>query len=163
MSADHFGLFGLERRWRVDRNAVERAYLELSQAAHPDNVVGESVAVQRAAMERSSRINGAYRILRDPVLRAEYLVLLGGVDLDSSDPATGAPKPSQEFLIDMIELRERLEEGDAGRLRDDVEGRADAALDDAVAALDRGDTRAAAERLVARRYYQRFLDEVDAA
>lgn len=159
---DYFGLFGLERRWRVDRDAVERRYLELSQQHHPDNAVGQSAAVQRAAMERSSHVNAAYRVLRDPVLRAEYLVKLGGVDLDSSDPRTGAPHPTQAFLLEMIDLRERLEEGQADALRDDVEARADAALDAAIAALDRGEVRAAAEQLVARRYFARFLDEVNA-
>lgn len=159
---DHFGLFGLERRWRVDRGEVERRYLELSQQHHPDNAVGQSAAVQRAAMELSSRVNAGYRVLRDPVLRAEYLVKLGGVDLDSSDPRTGAPHPTQAFLMEMIELRERLEEGQAEALRDDVEARAEAALDAAIAALDRGEVRVAAERLVARRYFQRFLDEVNA-
>lgn len=162
-SVDYFGLFGLERRWRVDRGAIERKYLELSQAAHPDNVVGESVAVQRAAMERSSLINSAYRVLRDPVARAEYMVKLGGIDMDSVDPDAGAPHPSQAFLIEMIDLRERLAEGQEDRVRDEIESRADAALDAAVEALDRGDVRAAAEQLVARRYFQRFLDEVDPA
>jgi len=155
---DYFGLFGLDRRWRVDRGEVERRYLELSQQHHPDNAVGQSAAVQRAAMERSSHINAAYRVLRDPVLRAEYLVKLGGVDLDSSDPRTGAPHPTQAFLLEMIDLRERLEEGRA----DDVEARAEAALDAAIASLERGEVRAAAEHLVARRYFARFLDEVNA-
>jgi molecular chaperone HscB len=159
---DHFGLFGLARRWDVDRGEVERRYLELSQTSHPDQFVGHGVAAQRAAMERSSRINAAHRTLRDPVLRAEHLVKLGGVDLDSSDPRTGAPHPTQAFLIEMIELRERLAAGDAAGLRDEVEARADAALDAAVAALGRGDVRAAAEQLVARRYFQRFLEEQDA-
>jgi molecular chaperone HscB len=160
---DHFELFGLERRWRVDRDAVERRYLELSQQHHHDHAVGQSTAAQRAAMEQSSRINAAYRVLRDPVQRAEYLIKLGGVDLDSSDPQTGAPHPTQEFLIEMIDLRERLADGQAEQLRDDVEARADAALDAAIAALDRGEVRPAAEQLVARRYFQRFLDEVNAS
>lgn len=160
--ADYFGLFGLERSWHVDRSAVEQRYLELSQQHHPDNAVGQTAGVQRAAMELSSRINAGYRVLRDPVLRAEYLIKLGGIDLDSSDPRTGAPQPTQGFLIEMIELRERLAEGDVEGLRDEVEARADAALDAAVAALDGGAIQRGAELLVARRYFQRFLDEVSA-
>ena len=49
-------------------------------------------------------------MLRDGVRRAEYLVKLGGVDLDSSDPQSGAPHLTQAFLIEMIERRERLDE-----------------------------------------------------
>ena len=163
MDADYFDLLGLERRWRLDRTALERGYLERSQATHPDGFVGQDARAQRAAMEASSRLNAAYRALRDPVLRAEYLVKLGGVDLDSSDPTTGAPRPDQAFLIEMIDLRERLAEGDAAAARGEIEARAERALDAAIAALDRGEVAVAARELVARRYFQRFLDEVDAS
>lgn len=162
---DPFALFDLPRSHAVDRNLVEARYLELSRAAHPDNVVGEDLAARRAAVERASQVNAAYRILRDPVARAEALVKLGGVDLDSSDPEHGAPHMSQAFLVEMIELRDRLEDGGpeaAQSVRDDVEARLDAALDAALDALAAGDARRAAEHLVARRYFQRFLDETDA-
>ncbi len=161
--ADYFGLLGVERRWRLDRGALERNYLERSQASHPDGFIGQDSGTQRAAMERSSQLNQGYRILRDPVLRAEYLVKLGGTDLDSSDPRTGAPKPSQAFLIEMIDLRERLAEGDVAAVREEIEARAEQALDAGIAALDRGEVAEAARELVARRYFQRFLDEVDAS
>ena len=161
--ADYFGLLGLERRWRLDRGALERSYLERSQASHPDGFIGQDSGVQRAAMERSSQLNQGYRILRDPVLRAEYLVKLGGIDLDSSDPRTGAPRPTQEFLIEMIELRERLAEGEAAAVREEIEARAEQSLDAGIAALARGEVAVAARELVARRYFQRFLDEVDAS
>jgi molecular chaperone HscB len=160
--ADYFGLLGLERRWQLDRGALERNYLERSQASHPDGFIGQDSATQRAAMERSSQLNQGYRTLRDPVLRAEYLVKLGGIDLDSSDPRTGAPRPSKDFLIEMIELRERLAEGDVAAVQGEIEARAEQALDAGIAALDRTDIAAAARELVARRYFQRFLDEVEA-
>ena len=158
--ADYFALLGLARRWQVDRSALERSYLERSRATHPDAFVGKSAAAQRTALEASSRLNTAYSVLRDPVRRAEYLVKLGGVDLDSSDPVRGSPQPSQSFLIQMIELRERLAEDDTDAIRDEIEARAEQAFDEAVAALERNDIPVAARELVARRYYQRFLDEV---
>ncbi|HEY0137991.1 MAG TPA: Fe-S protein assembly co-chaperone HscB [Nannocystis sp.] len=158
--ADYFALLGLDRRWQVDRSALERSYLERSRQAHPDAFVGQGAAAQRSALEASSRLNTAYSVLRDPVRRAEYLVKLGGVDLDSSDPVRGSPQPSQSFLIQMIELRERLAEDDTDAIRDEIEARAEQAFDEAVAALERNDIPVAARELVARRYYQRFLDEV---
>lgn len=163
---DPFALFDLPRRHAVARDLVEARYLERSRLAHPDNVVGEDLATRRAAVERASQLNAAYRILRDPVLRAEQLVKLAGRDLDSTDPVHGAPHPSQEFLLEMIDLRERLEDTPSAAradLRDAIDARADAALDAAVAALDAGDVDAAARQLVARRYFQRFLDEIDRA
>ena len=160
--SDYFELLGLSRRWQVDRNLLERNYLERSREAHPDAFVSKGAAAQRAALELSSRINAAYRVVRDPILRAEYLVKLSGIDLDSNDPIQGAPTPTQAFLIQMIELRERLSEEGSAEVRDEIEARADQAFDEAIVALDRADIVAAARELVARRYYQRFLDEVDA-
>lgn len=162
IDSDFFELLGLPRRWQQDRNLLERNYLERSREAHPDAFVAKGPAAQRAALEQSSRINAAYRVVREPILRAEYLVKLGGTDLDSSDPVQGAPTPTQAFLIQMIELRERLSEEGSAEVREEIEARADQAFDEAIAALDRDDIQTAARELVARRYYQRFLDEVDA-
>ncbi|MCX4242862.1 Fe-S protein assembly co-chaperone HscB [Paraliomyxa miuraensis] len=164
---DHFGLLGLPRQYAIDRDALERAYLERAQAAHPDRFVGASSAEQRSAMERSASLNEGYRVLRDPVRRAEYLCRLAGIDVDSSEPEGGAPAMGQAFLMEMIERREAVEdarrEGPSAldELRDGVEGELDDALDRAVSALQQGDSRRAAEALVERRYLQRLLDELD--
>lgn len=161
-SLDHFARMGLDRRWRIDRDALEDRYLERSRLVHPDRHAGADSATRRAALEHSSALNEAYRVLRDPVLRAEYLVRLAGIDLDSSDRQGGAPHPSQDFLIEMIERRERLGEADLDELRDEVESELEQVFARALAALDSGTVREAAAELVHRRYLQRFLDEVDA-
>ena len=162
---NHFERLGQPRQHALDRDALEQSYLERAAAAHPDKVAQDDTAAKRAAMEASAAINEAYRTLRDPVKRAEYLVKLGGRDLDSSDPDTGAPKMPQPFLIDMIEHRERVAEAKAGgsldALRDDVESQEADALSAAVSAIGGGDHEAAARHLVVRRYLQRLLDEID--
>lgn len=166
-SLDHFARFGLDRGFRIDRDALEQRYLELSRRYHPDRFVGADSGTRRAAVEHSSAINTGYRTLRDPVARAEYLVKLGGIDLDSSDPQTGAPHPDQAFLIEMIERRERLEEvREAGEdavdeLRDEVEAELEEVFDRAVAALESEDIRSAAPALVHRRYLERFIAEIN--
>jgi molecular chaperone HscB len=170
---DHFARFGLARSWKLDRDVLEDRYLEISRRVHPDRHAGADAATRRAALEHSAALNEGYAVLRDGVRRAEYLVKLGGIDLDSSDPTTGAPRPEQAFLIEMIERRERLEEvAQAGEdalaeLHDEVESEIEAVFDRAIAALQsnhgRGDIRAAAAALVQRRYLARFLDEIDAA
>lgn len=165
---DHFARLGLEPGWRVDRDALERSYLARAKQVHPDRHAGADTATRRRALEHSAAVNEAYRVLRDGVRRAEYLVRLGGVDLDSSDPQTGAPHPQQSFLIEMIERRERLAEVAAAgedalaELRDEVEQELDAVFDGAVDALEGSDISRAAAALVHRRYLQRFLDEIDA-
>lgn len=162
---DHFARLGLVRGFAIDRDALERAYLDHASRAHPDRVIAASSEVRRAAMEDSSAINVAYRVLRDPVARAEYLVALAGIDLDSNDRRTGAPHPDQAFLIEMIERRDQLDDASAEQLatlREGVEAELDEHFDAALAALEAGETSNAALALVHRRYLQRFLDEIDA-
>jgi molecular chaperone HscB len=167
--SDFFAVLGLLRQFDLAAEAIEREYLARAAAVHPDRFVGGGSAQQRQAMERSSAVNEAYRTLRDPVARAEYLVKLGGIDLDSSDPQTGAPAMDQLFLVDMIERREAVAEaregGDAALddLRARVEDERDAVFDRAVAQLSAGDVGPAARSLVARRYFQRLIDEIDGA
>lgn len=164
-SGDHFAVLGLSPRHDLSRDDVESAYLALAQTWHPDRVGPDDVAGKRRAMEASAAINAAYRVLRDPVARLEYLVKLAGVDLDSSDPSTGAPSPSQAFLIDMIERREELAEarssGKGEAFRNDIEDKEADAVDEATAAIVAGDVATAAQLLVQRRYWQRLLDEID--
>lgn len=164
-SEDHFGLLGVPRQFEIDPEQLEREYLSRAAVVHPDRVATGTSTQRREAMERSSAVNEAYRTLRDPVQRAEYLVKLGGIDLDSSDTNGGAPKMDQAFLIEMIERREQLEqarEHDAlDELRAKVEDELDDVLDDAVASLGKGDLQGAAEKLVVRRYLQRLVDEID--
>jgi molecular chaperone HscB len=164
---DHFARLGLERAHRMDRDAFEDAYRRRAAEVHPDRYVTEPASVQRLALEHSSALNEAYRVLRDPIRRAEYLVKLAGIDLDSSDPRSGAPSPGQSFLIEMIERRERLSEhAEAGRLdefRDSVADEREDALDGALDALERSDVASAASALVELRYLSRLIEEIDGA
>lgn len=120
-------------------------------------------------MERSAAINEGYRILRNPVQRAEYLCKLAGVDVDSSDAKGGAPKMDQAFLIEMIERREQVAEAREGgddalrSLRGRVDDEAEEVFDAAVDALEEEQIDTAAQGLVRRRYLQRLLDELDHA
>ncbi|MEM6292883.1 MAG: Fe-S protein assembly co-chaperone HscB [Myxococcota bacterium] len=164
---NHFERLGQPQQYALERDALEDAYLERAAAVHPDKFQGASSGEQRQAMEASAAVNEAYRTLRDPVKRAEYLVKLGGIDLDSSDAEGGAPKMPQAFLIEMIEQREQLDAakqagGDAlEAMRDTVEAQLDEALGRGIAQVGQGEVRAAAESLVVRRYLQRLLDEID--
>lgn len=168
-SDDPFTLLGLPRSFEIESDVLEARYLALAEEVHPDRFVGGTLAEQRAARERSARVNEAYRVLREPVRRAEALVKLGGLDLDSSDRERGAPAMGQAFLVEMIERRETVAEARAlgWAALEDVRARTEAELgehlDRAVRALANGDVAAAARVLVARRYLQRIVDEIDAA
>lgn len=165
-SGSHFAVLGLQARHDLRREDVEAAYLTQAQTWHPDRVGPDDVGAKRRAMEASATINAAYRTLRDPVSRLEYLVKLGGIDLNSSDPEHGAPSPDQAFLIDMIERREQLSAASTAAavsaFRAEVDDHEADALDAATAALAAGNVADAAQWLVQRRYWQRLLDEIDA-
>jgi molecular chaperone HscB len=79
-SRNHFELFGLPARYRVDPDSLDAAYRKLQTEVHPDRYAGASDADKRLALQASARVNEAYGALKDPVRRAQYLLSLNGVD-----------------------------------------------------------------------------------
>src|SRR5262252_912369 len=79
-SRTHFELFGLPQRFRVETDALDRAYRALQSEVHPDRFAAAGESAQRRALQSSARVNEAYRALRDPVARAQYLLSLRGID-----------------------------------------------------------------------------------
>lgn len=149
----------------LDKEQLEQQYLDKARRWHPDRFVSASKAEQSTAQKMAAQVNEAYRVLRDPVKRAEYLVKLGGIDLDSSDPVRGAPAPSPAFLVEMLERRDAIESGelDAEDALDQVEAELDQTLAAAQEALGEQKVREAADLLVRYRYFRRLADELDQA
>ena len=103
--SDHFERLGLPRRFSVDLAAVEREYLARSRQSHPDFYQLGTAAEQHASLQSSAGLNEAYITLKDPFRRAEYLLqLLGGPTVQTEKNL------DQAFLMEMMELRERIEE-----------------------------------------------------
>lgn len=167
---DPFAALGIERRFDVDLRAIEKTHRELSRVAHPDRHGSAPPSSRAEALGKSVELNEAFRIVRDPIRRAEALFTLAGVKVGE----THEPKPSQAFLADMLDRREALEEAkdaqDLSRVRalaEAIEAQAahtEKVLADAFARAS-GD-RAALEQSVLHlgelRFYRRFLDEVSA-
>jgi molecular chaperone HscB len=103
---NHFELLGLPVRWRIDAQALERAYRELQREVHPDRYAGAPDHDKRVALQASARVNEAYRTLHDPVGRAEYLLRLRGVDA-TAETDTRLPV---DFLTRQLERREAADE-----------------------------------------------------
>jgi molecular chaperone HscB len=117
---DHFEVFGLPRRLSIDAGDLQRRFYELSRRHHPDFHQGASADEQARALEASARVNAAYRALRDPLARIEYLVRLEE-GRETKEGATVRPKAPPELLAEMFEIQEALQEAKAGGL--DEEGR----------------------------------------
>jgi molecular chaperone HscB len=112
---DHFEVFGLPRRLVVDEVALQRDFYELSRRYHPDFHQGASPEKQVRVLETSARVNAAYRALRDPIRRIEYLVRLEE-GRETEDSGAVKPKAPPGLLAEMFEIQEALQEAQAGGL-----------------------------------------------
>ncbi|MEN9418773.1 MAG: co-chaperone protein HscB [Pseudomonadota bacterium] len=110
---DDFTLFGLAPAFALDRAALDARWRAWQAQVHPDRFAAEGAAAQRVALQWATRINEAYRRLRDPVARAAYLCALRGAPVE---PHGGAAAMPAGFLVQQMEWRERMEE--AARRRD---------------------------------------------
>jgi molecular chaperone HscB len=113
--SDFFQVFGLERRLAIDVGALQRRFYELSRQWHPDFHQGAAPDAQAQALEESARVNAAYRALRDPLARVEYLIRLEE-GRDTREGAEVKPKAPPELLAEMFEIQEALEEARSGSL-----------------------------------------------
>jgi len=102
----HFDLFGLQPAFAVDQQRLESAYREIQSRVHPDRFAQAGDAERRASLQWTTRVNEAYRTLRNPVSRASHLLALNGVDVAFE---TNTAMPAQ-FLMEQMEIREALEE-----------------------------------------------------
>ena len=117
---DYFLFFGLPRKLNLDVAALERDFYALSRKLHPDLFAQGEAEQRKWSLEKSSRLNDAYRTLKDPVARTEYLLRLQGVDFDEqSSQATEAARTSgqakkqvvpPDMLEEVFELNMQLEE-----------------------------------------------------
>jgi len=106
LTSSHFELFGLAPAYALDIQALERAYREIQSRVHPDRFAHAGDAERRASMQMTTRVNEAYRALKDPVQRAQHLLELKGIDV-AFETDTAMPT---DFLMRQMEMRERLEE-----------------------------------------------------
>ncbi len=103
-SQDYFALFALPRSYSVDESALDAAYRKLQSEVHPDRFATAGELEKRLALQASARVNEAYRSLKDPVERAQYLLSLKGVDA-LSETDTSLPL---DFLETQLERREAI-------------------------------------------------------
>lgn len=117
---DYFSFFGLPPKLNLDIATLEKDFYELSRKLHPDLSARSSTQEQEWSLEQSSLLNDAYRTLRDPIKRTQYLLKLEGVELEEqSKSATEQARASGEtkkqivppgLLEEVFELNMQLEE-----------------------------------------------------
>jgi molecular chaperone HscB len=117
---DYFSFFGLPPKLNIDVRALEKNFYELSRRLHPDLNARAGSQEQEWSMEQSSLLNDAYRTLKDPIKRTQYLLHLEGIVLEEQSKsateqarATGEIKKQivpPDLLEEVFELNMQLEE-----------------------------------------------------
>lgn len=101
---DYFQLFGLPESYEVDTAILMQRYRELQHSTHPDRFASASEQEQRLSVQLAAHINEAYQTLKHPLHRARYLLEQRGID-----PVRQAPALDSDFLMEQMELRERID------------------------------------------------------
>ena len=119
-TANYFALFSLPRHLHLDLAALERAFYAQSRRLHPDRFAARPAEEQERALQASSDLNDAYRTLKDPIARTQYLLTLEGVEMEEqSRAATDAARAAggqkkqvvpPELLEEVFELNMQLQE-----------------------------------------------------
>jgi len=117
---DYFTFFGFPRKLNLDVSALEKEFYALSRRLHPDLFAQANPEERAFSLEQSSMLNDAYRTLKDPIKRTEYLLRLEGVELEEQSSqateearATGKLKKQvvpPDLLEEVFELNMHLEE-----------------------------------------------------
>src|ERR1022692_2631118 len=117
---DYFTFFGFPRKLNLDTAALEKEFYALSRRLHPDLFAQANPEERAFSLEQSSMLNDAYRTLKDPIKRTEYLLRLEGVELEEQSKqatekarATGELKKQvvpPDLLEEVFELNMHLEE-----------------------------------------------------
>lgn len=117
---NYFEVFSLPEKLIIETAALEKQFYALSRKLHPDRFASRPAAEQEEALRQSSLLNDAYRTLKDPILRTQYLLKLEGIELEEqSKAATDAARQSggekkqvvpPELLEEVFELNMQLQE-----------------------------------------------------
>jgi len=117
---DYFSFFGLPPKLDLDVKILEKDFYDLSRRLHPDLNARADSKEQEWSLEQSSLLNDAYRTLKDPIKRTEYLLHLEGVELEEQSKnateqarSTGEVKKQivpPDLLEEVFELNMQLEE-----------------------------------------------------
>jgi len=161
---DPFETLGVEPAFALDLAVLEQRHRDLSRALHPDRHASSGAAERRMALGRAIEVNEAFRILKDPVRRAEALLARRGIASGEGKE----PPASPALLMEVMERREALaeirhakDEAALSRVISEVrqiEQRTQAALASEFA-FDSPNPAEILKRIGELRYYRRFLDE----
>ncbi|WP_061019460.1 co-chaperone HscB [Vibrio splendidus] len=103
---NHFELFGLPLQFQLDGSLLSSQFRDLQRQFHPDKFATASERDRLLAVQKAAQINDAYQVLKNPISRAEYLLVQHAEDIRGEQQTMQDPM----FLMEQMELREELED-----------------------------------------------------
>lgn len=107
---DYFSFFGIPRRLKIDPEHLTQQFYTLSRLLHPDKYTHRSETERRNSLDATAILNDGYRILKDPIKRAEYVLRGEGFEIGEQRSKDVPP----ELLEEVFELNMALDELRAG-------------------------------------------------
>jgi molecular chaperone HscB len=108
---DYFAFFGFEKSLTLDADELQRRYYMLSRQLHPDRYTRATETERNFSLEATSILNDGYRVLRDPVQRAEYILKESGFNI-GEQRSKDVPPELLEEVFDLNMALDELREGD---------------------------------------------------
>jgi molecular chaperone HscB len=139
---DYFSVFGLEQRLNLDLVALETEFHRLSRKVHPDRFARLGENERQWSLADTALLNDAYRTLKDPLRRTEYLLKLQGAEIGeehSGKDKDGRKDPSRvpaDLLEEVFELNMQLEEMRMARNAGETDPELQASLEQAKTKFD---------------------------
>src|ERR1700744_989440 len=104
---NYFEFYAIPESFNPDQAALKKKFYELSKQYHPDFFANEDEAKQQEILELSTLNNKTYQTLSDPAKRLDYILRLHNLVADGAKPQLPA-----DFLMEMMDINERLMEAD---------------------------------------------------
>ena len=159
---NYFELFSIPATFSVDQRLLATTYRQLQQQYHPDKFSMSSPSEQLVAMQKSTEINDAYQTLKDGCLRAEYLLVLAGYDIELQKTLQDT-----DFLMQQMQLRETLngftenDEDEMALFSDNLQKQADALQSLIAAQLQAKDLPAVADSIRKLKFMLKLQSELE--
>ncbi|MGC4122349.1 MAG: Fe-S protein assembly co-chaperone HscB [Myxococcales bacterium] len=174
-AATYFEVLGLPASYFLEASAIEERFKDLNKKLHPDRFAQKEPRERRMSLEWTTQVNDAYRALKDPLKRATYFVKQQGIDVEKESGKNAMSRLPPEFLMQVMDDREALEEAKAAKDLDKVRALASGieqrqagvveSLTTALKAFESGQTAAlekAGGALAVLKYFSKFHEEVEA-
>ena len=160
MKQNYFELFQLPIGFAIDEADLALRHSTIIDKVHPDRFAAKSAMEQRLALQWATFANEAFDALRDPTARARYLLSLNAPELTGDHVRVNLP---QTFLMQQMEWREALEDGDVETVRDEVHAANVKALADLKTACEAKDWHAVQVAIAQNQFVKNFLQQLPTA